>query len=302
MENIILKVISLIFIIFFGYFLKKLSFFKKDDYKLISKIAINITLPAATIISFQSFTKDNSLIIFIFLGIFCNLLLLQIGSFISKNKNNKIRALYMISSSGYNMGSFTIPFLSNILGPLGVIGACMFDTGNAPFCIGGAYAITNLHLKNSSNQNLKEILMRLIFSPAFLIYIILVFLSFNDIKIPTSFINFITPIGSSNTFLSMLMIGMMFEIEFKKEYFIQSLSILFTRYIFASIIAFIFYNFLPFSLEIRKIITIIMFAPISGLSPIFIDKCNGNVGLAGFISSISIIISVIIMISLLFII
>ncbi|MCI6151761.1 MAG: AEC family transporter [Fusobacterium perfoetens] len=302
MEKILLKVISLVFIIFFGYFLKKISFFKKEDYKLISKIAINITLPAATIISFQNFDKNNSLIIFIFLGVFCNLILLQIGAFISRNKDNKTRALYIISSTGYNMGSFTIPFLSNILGPIGVIGACMFDTGNAPFCIGGAYAIANLYIKNSSAQNLKEILLKLFFSPAFLVYIILVILSFNDIEIPISFINFITPIGISNTFLSMLMIGMMFEIEFKKEYLTQSLSILGIRYLFASIMSLIFYNFLPFPLDIRKIITIIMFAPISGLSPVFVDKCNGNIGLAGFISSISIVISVIIMISLVFII
>ena len=89
MEKILLKVLSLIFIIFFGYFLKKISFFKKDDYKLISKIAINITLPAATIISFQSFKKDNSLIIFIFLGIICNLLILQIGAFFSRKKDIK---------------------------------------------------------------------------------------------------------------------------------------------------------------------------------------------------------------------
>lgn len=62
MKVILLKILSILIIIISGYTLKKLSFFSKTDYKLISKIALNITLPATTILSFKTFQKDLSLL------------------------------------------------------------------------------------------------------------------------------------------------------------------------------------------------------------------------------------------------
>lgn len=300
MKVILLKILSILIIIISGYTLKKLSFFSKTDYKLISKIALNITLPATTILSFKTFQKDLSLLGVIPIGIICNLILLSVGGFISRKKDDKLKALYIISGSGYNIGSFTLPFLYNFIGPLGVICTCMFDTGNAPFCVGGSYSFANLFFKKNDGENLIKSLSKLLYSIPFITYIIMLFITFSNITLPESFYSLISPIGISNTFLSMLMIGMMFEVEFKKEYLFHSASILIIRYSMATIFALIFYFLLPFSLEIKKILILLMFAPISGVGPIFVDKCNGDVGLASFISSVSIIISVIIMSSLMF--
>ena len=56
--------------------------------------------------------------------------------------------------------------------------------------------------------------------------------------------------------------------------------------------AFLFYKFLPFPLEIRQVLVIAVFAPVSALSAVFTERCDGDVGIAGFTSSASIIISI----------
>ena len=91
----------------------------------------------------------------------------------------------------------------------------------------------------------------------------------------------------------MLMIGMMFEINFKYEYLYTVGKILTIRYAAAIIMSYIFYTFLPLNLELRQIIVIILFAPVSFLASIFTEKCNSDVGISSFITFITIIISLI---------
>ena len=114
-----------------------------------------------------------------------------------------------------------------------------------------------------------------------------------NIKIPNNVISLTSFIASANGFLSMLMIGMMFEINFKFEYLYTVGKILTIRYVAAIIMSYIFYTFLPLSLELRQIIVIILFAPVSFLASIFTEKCNSDVGISSFITFITIIISLI---------
>ena len=58
-----------------GYVLKRARFFKPDDYRLVSKIILNVTLPASIAVNFSG-TKVSPWLLFIaFLGIGHNLIL-----------------------------------------------------------------------------------------------------------------------------------------------------------------------------------------------------------------------------------
>ena len=295
MYNILLKASSFVFIIFLGYFLKKKKFFSQEDSKFVNKTVINIILPSAIISSFGSFQKDNSLFILVFLGLLCNLTLIFLGYIFSRKKDSKIKALYMLNFSGYNIGAFTLPFIQNFLGSFGVIAICMFDVGNSISCTGGSYALTTKAINDSNEKNsLKNIFEKLYKSVPFMTYILMLILAIIGIKIPAPIISITSLIGAANGFMAMLMVGLMFEISFKWDYISKAFFILIIRYIFAGITAFIFYNFLPFSLVIRQVLVIAIFAPISALSSYFTEKCDGNSGLSSFASSLSIIFSIII--------
>ena len=55
MSGVLLKAFSFILVIIIGYLLKKKGFFKKEDVSVITKITLNITLPAAVVTSFSNF-------------------------------------------------------------------------------------------------------------------------------------------------------------------------------------------------------------------------------------------------------
>ena len=63
MGEVLVKAAAFVFIIFLGYALKRIGFFTATDYRLISKIVLNITLPAAVITAFANFDMDASLLI-----------------------------------------------------------------------------------------------------------------------------------------------------------------------------------------------------------------------------------------------
>ena len=43
---------------------------------------------------------------------------------------------------------------------------------------------------------------------------------------------------------------------------------------------------------IRQVLALVVFSPVSALAPIFTARCGGDIGLAGFAGSISIILSI----------
>ena len=143
MAQVLLKASAYVFVIALGYILKRLRFFKPDDYKLILKITLNITMPAAVITNFAAFEFDFSLLFAVLLALGSNVLLWGLGYLFSMKKGRDVRVLYTINFPGYNIGAFTMPFVQGFLGPVGVVTTCLFDAGNAIMCTGGSYALTS---------------------------------------------------------------------------------------------------------------------------------------------------------------
>ena len=52
MAEILIKAASFVAIIFMGYLLRKRGFFKEEDFHVLSKIVLKITLPAAIVSNF----------------------------------------------------------------------------------------------------------------------------------------------------------------------------------------------------------------------------------------------------------
>ena len=71
MLEILTRAGSFVAIIVLGFVLKKIGVFKEEDFSVLSKITIRITLPAAIITSFAGKEIDPSLLVLLFLGIGC---------------------------------------------------------------------------------------------------------------------------------------------------------------------------------------------------------------------------------------
>lgn len=96
----------------------------------------------------------------------------------------------------------------------------------------------------------------------------------------------------------MLMIGIGFELRLEKSQVAGILKAVIIRYGMAILFAAFFYFLLPLPLEVRLVLVIIAFAPISAVCTAFTQKCGGNVAMSSTFNSLSILISIVLMTSL----
>lgn len=298
MGEVLLKAATFIFMIILGYVLKKVGLFSRNDHLVISKILLNVTLPAAVISSFGEFDMNASLLILILLGLTCNVVLMTIGYLVSRKKDRDTIIFSMINYPSYNIGLFTLPYVQGFFGSSGVVMTCMFDIGNALITTGGSYAITSAVIGEQRGGRMKAILRKLSTSVPFLCYVVMLLIAVFNVKIPEIVLTFIRPIGGCNGFLAMFMIGMMFEVSRNPKYLKRAGMTLVIRYLVSAVFFVLFYFVLPFSDEMRKVLAILSFAPIGSLSPIFTEKCGGDGSLASFTGSVSILISIVVMTTL----
>ena len=296
MIEVLLKAGSFVIVIVIGYLLKRFGVFGPKDYKVMTTIAVNVTLPAAVITSFARFERDDSLFLLAVLGFGLNFVMILWGFLASLGKGKEHRAVYMMCSPGYNIGSFTLPFVQNFFGPFGVVATCMFDVGNSLMCTGGSYTIASAAIEGKKEKgSLVAAFRRLLKSVPFMTYFLMLILMLFHVRIPEPVVSLSSTIAAANGFAAMMMIGMMFRIEFKRSYLKAVWVTLLIRYLCAGTLSAVFYFLTPFSLQIRQVLAIVVFAPVSALAPAFTEKLKGDSGLASFLGSITIVISVAIM-------
>ena len=298
MLDIIIRAGSFIAIIVLGYVLKKIGFFKQEDFTILSKITIRITLPCAIIISFSGKNIDPAMLSLALMAIGAGLIYVITGYFINRKKGREEQAFTMLNLCGYNIGTFVIPFAQSFLGSLGVVAVSIFDTGNAVMCLGGAFALACM-VKDGSGFDVKRLGKALIKSVPFMAYMIMLSLNLLKVQLP-EFVLSVAQIGSNaNAFMAMLMIGVGFKLEGKKEQISTITKILLFRYGYATLFSVIFYFFMPFPLEVRQALVILAFSPIGSAVPGFTGEMKGDVGLSSAINSIAMVISITITVILL---
>jgi len=299
MQDILLRAGSFIAIIVLGYVLKKIGFFKDEDFTILSKITIRITLPCAIVTSFAGKTIDPALLSLTFLAIGCGLIYVLIGYLMNRKNSREQQAFEMLNLPGYNIGTFVIPFAQSFLGAMGVIAVSLFDTGNAVICLGGAYSLAAM-VKEGNGFSLKRIFRALMRSVPFVTYLVMLLTNLLRLPIP-SFILSVAGIGNNaNAFMAMLMIGVGFKLKITDKKQVGTvIRILSIRYGVAAIFALIFYFLLPFELAVRQALVILAFSPIGSAVPGFTQELKGDVGLSSALNSFAMVIGIIITVVLL---
>lgn len=295
MINILVKAACLIFIICAGYLFKKTRLLSPDDFKPISKIVFNFTLPCAIVNSLSVSNINYSYLWIILIGLACNLMTLAIGYGLKRKKNQKEKAFNMINLSGYNIGNFAYPFIQTFLGSNAIMALCLFDAGNCIMCTSGTKVITSNMVSYEHKMTQTEFIFKIFHSIPFDIYIIMFLITMARLRLPQPVLTFTGIVGNANTFLSMLMLGIGFEMYFKMEYINRLVYYIGIRMLISFAMAICFFYLLPFDYEIRKTLMILVFAPISTWCPVYSQLAGGDVAVSSAITSFSILVSIIIM-------
>ena len=298
MQDILTRAGSFVAIILLGYFMKKIGVFKDEDFSVLSKVVIRVTLPAAIVTSFAGKQIDPALLSIVLLGMGGGIVYILIAFLINARSTKEKKAFEILNLPGYNIGNFTMPFVQSFLGPTGVIVTSLFDTGNAFVCLGGSFGVASM-VKDGTRFSVKRIVKALSRSVPFVTYILMMLLNLIQISLPDPIINFAQIIANGNAFLAMFMIGVGFKLGGDRSQIGQIVRILAIRYSVATVLALLFWFVLPFSAEIRMPLVILAFSPIGSAVPPFTAELKGDVGLSSAINSMAIIISIVIIVALL---
>ncbi len=296
MLEVLSKAAAFILIIVVGYAFKKKGIFSPDDYQLVAKIIFNITLPCAVINSFAHFKMDYSLIAAMLLGLALNVFMMLAALLLTRRETSTAKIFYIFSLAGCNIGCFSMPFVQAFLSPFAVIAICMFDVGNSIMCTGLTYALTASCIGYADGHrdsfSLRGIVDKLLHSTPFMIYNIMLIFSLLNLHLPSPVYTLTQLVGAANPFLSMLMIGMTFEIKMDKRSLGYIKELLIGRYGISLALAAACLYFAPFAAEVNYVLALAIMAPCTIIGPIFVEKLGGNVQLASLFNSLTIVISV----------
>ena len=300
MVTVLLKALSFVLIIVIGYGLKKFFFKRPQDHRIIAFILLNVTLPATVIHAFGSFQRNNSLFLVIFLGFLCSLIPMLFVFFFSRGQTTEKSAFSMINVTGFNIGAFALPFVQTFFGPGGTLIACLFDIGNAFMVTGGSFAFASTVLRTNPNekQTTGTIFRKFVSSVPFNTYMLMLLLVLFNVPVPDTIVTLVEPVADANRFFAMLLIGMMFEFKTRADKYRTMFSVIGWRLVFGTVFSCLLYFCLPFPQEVRQVLAVIVFAPVSSLAPLFTERCRSDGALSSMTLSVSIAISLSVMIGL----
>ncbi|MDN6195581.1 MAG: AEC family transporter [Atopostipes suicloacalis] len=297
MRPILIQALSFLMVILITYFFKSLGILEKSDGNVVSTLILNLTLPATIVLGFQSVTISRILLIMIALGIFMNLFLVFIGGSFWRNKKPNEQALMMFGQGGYNIGNFVIPFVQGFF-PEAIPFIGSFDTGNALMLFGGNSILIDKMLGQVEKKpSLKDTISKLFQSPPFVTYLFMIILAVFNLSLPETLLSVLELFSSANSFLAMAMIGLFLEVDLPKSDFKKVAEILLTRYSFGIAFALFFYFVTPFPDTIRLALVILSLAPIATVSTINMIDYKNKEEISGFLSSVSILISLVLIIT-----
>lgn len=295
MVAVLIKAAAFVAVIAAGYLMKRAGLFKKEDFYVLSRVVLYVTLPSAIISNFSKMELEYSLLLMCVIGVACNLVTVGVGYMINRKNGRERQAFDMINMSGYNIGNFTMPFVQNFLGPVGFAVTSLFDAGNALMCTGMTYTMASSVMAKGHKTSLKGILKQLFSSTPFDAYVIMTILSVIHLKLPGVILSFAETAGSANAFVALFMTGIGFEIAMDRENMAEIVKVMVLRYGIAFAMSVGFYFLLPFSLEVRQALAIVAFGPVSSVATAYTGRLGLDVGLSSVINSLSIVTSVVFM-------
>ncbi|MGE4454440.1 MAG: AEC family transporter [Sphaerochaeta sp.] len=291
MTQSLAQVALFLFIIILAHFLKRAGLFSEKEGSTLSKISLNITLPAAIVASFNTFTLDYSLLVLVGYGIGANILLAAFSYLFMSKRSNSLKAYALLSGSTYNVGNFSFPFIQSLFGAQALVAASLFDLGNALMTTGLTYSLASSVARGKGPQS-TDLLKKLFTSVPFITYLVMITLSFAHIRLPIFLQEWMVAVGKANPIIAMLMIGIMLDVRYERSWIKYSVGLLTIRYGFAILMAWYFIVHTDFNQIIKITLAFVVFSPSSNSSVAFLEKLTDQEKLASFTSSLSVLASI----------
>lgn len=294
------SVLAYVIIILIGLVLRAWGVFPRDLVRPVGMLVMNVTLPCAIVTALNGVELPLNLLFLILLPIAITWVLIAVAWLITRNRPDAAQAtpFAMLNMTCYNIGNFAMPFTMGLVSPIGFLSVCLFDVGNSIMCTGGTYAFA-CRGQGTFLQVLTRVAKTLSRSVPLWTYITVLCLSAAHYVIPKDVLHVFSVIGNANAFLSMLFIGLSINVKLKFDGMGPLLRMMALRYVINGICAALVFWLLPFPLEVRQALAIVLMAPLPVMAVIFTMKAKLDWEASAFINSLSVLVSIVIMCSLL---
>ena len=292
---VLTKTFIYIALLLIGYGGKRLGVFHKEDTRFISKVVLNLTMPAAVINGFQGVEVRPVLLWGLVVGITGNLILIFLGQVFSRRETPGNRAAFIYSISAFNVANFAMPFLTGLVTPDGFATLCMFDIFGVVTSYGINIALVDACMGGDGKIHMKPLMKKIFTTPVVVTYLVLIALSLLDLQLPKPFLELTGVAGGANAFLAMLSIGILFELRLPKEGRSIVARVLGLRYAVCIALMVIVYAAVPVPADMKTALCVVLMAPCVSSAPMLTEISGGNGALAAAINSMSIPISITLM-------
>ena len=287
MTDIFLKTGCFLLMILAGYAFKRIGLLKASDAAVLRKIMLNLTLPCVLVSSVQSMNLQAALAVPLIAG-FCIAPLTIVFSLLGTRRKDKLtQAMYMLNQASFNVASVTVPFVSAFFPAAALSVSGIFDIGNAIYNTGGVNAYAQCHVDTGKKFRILDVLNSARKSTPLLAYIPVLVLFVLGVRLPDGFYTLVRTFGSSNSFLSFFIIGLMIEFRLEKQDLGEVLRALVLRYVMiAPLIAIVW--LLPIDLLVRQILILCLLAPFSAVASSFCANLGCKPQQVSMLSTLSI--------------
>lgn len=295
MTSVLLNALSILLILLLALLLKRVGIIRQKDGSLISNVVVYLTLPATILLGVNNTKLSATYFILMFMGIFSNVLLVFIAKFLARKRELTEQGLYMFDLSGYNIGNFSIPFVSSFF-PAAIPFLAMFDMGNSLMVTGSTQAMVEGLAGRSKHGFLaREVFGRLFQNPPFVMYVLMFILAIFGLAIPEPWLTPIRPLANANTLLSVFTIGLFMEFKLPKGKLGLILRILASRYLLAVLFSLLVYFLTPFPHLVKQVLLLIFFCPMSFLQMLQATTFGNDRAVTGLAVSVSMFVSLVLM-------
>lgn len=249
-------------VILTGYLLTRLKVLTLELGKDISRLIVNVTLPAVILNTLVEMQLSPALLFFPLICIAASLVILPFAALFFKKLPRDDRGNAYLTVLGYNIGLFAYPLIEGLYGKKGLTGIAMFDVGNAFVAFGLLYLVAkNFSPQGNSKITPMRIVKTLISSIPFMSYLLGLSLNISGLAFPFVISDAIALIARANNALVLLVLGMTLRFSFPAKtarLFIRTLAV---RYGMGLILGLAAFFLLPLELFYRRILLIGLLLP-----------------------------------------
>lgn len=281
------KVVSYLLIIVLGYALRRLRLFRAKHTEVISKIIFNITLPCVIIISFSSIEMSGAFLALIAAGFVYNLFMLALGAIIARRAPDRDSGImYGLFVPSQNIGIFGIPVAQACFSPAVVAALCLFDIGNATVMFGPSFVMASARA-DGGRATARYVIKKLFSSVPFVTYLVVISMELLKIAMPLPVLTFAQICGAGNSFLAMLLIGIMLEPRIERPHRLIIARITLIRLAAAALFAVPAWFMLSLPTDIKIAIVIALSMSTAAASAVHAASLGVNKALISGLSAVS---------------